>query len=104
MSRTRHVTRKQLHGATRWEDVAPGTNPKPDMPHRTRAPSNLTKSRLLYFPSVSEAPSNEGNHWRPSGGRKSRRKENAELKVIGRRLDRRRRNREELMPPQGDRE
>ena len=78
MSRTRHLTRAESTANSR--------------PTRHRAKTRLTKlgGLAFYFPNT-DRPKNAGNVWRPgynTGQR--RRKEAAQAKVIGRRLERRR--------------
>ena len=85
MSRTKHLTRAEVNAKSR--------------PTRRRAKSRLTKSgktTMYYWPCV-DRPKNDGNQWRPgfSAGQR-RRKEQREDKILGRRLERRRRNRGEL--------
>lgn len=76
MSRTHHVTL---------------SSPRP---HRQRARSRLTKRHgdEWYHP-YEQRPVNAGGSRRPGGGYAKERAEHALYKKIGRRLDRRRRNR-----------
>ncbi len=63
-------------------------------PHRQSAPTRLTKHQGWYFPYTGR-PRNAGGSSRPSGGYAKERAEHARYKKIGRRLERRRRNRGE---------
>jgi hypothetical protein len=62
--------------------------------HRQSAPTRLTKHQGWYFP-YAQRPRNAGGSNRPSGGYAKDRAEHARYKKIGRRLERRRRNRGE---------
>lgn len=81
MSRTHHLTRAEVTSNSRAT--------------RRRAKTRLTKiSGRSYFP-VTDRPKNAGNQWHPGhNAGQRRRKEQREGKVIGRRLARRRLNRE----------
>lgn len=81
MSRTRHLTRSEAANNTRAT--------------RQRAKTRLTKlGDRSYFPN-DDRPKNAGNLWRfgYSAGQRHR-KEQRQEKILGRRLERRRLNRE----------
>lgn len=80
MSRTRHLTRAEADSNSRAT--------------RRRAKTRLTTRGDLYLPG-GDRPKNAGNQWRSGhhAGQR-RREEHRKAKVLGRRLDRRRQNRE----------
>lgn len=81
MSRTRHLTQADAQSSARAT--------------RRRARTRLTKlGGLTHLPST-DRPKNAGNHWRPGyNAGQRRRKERQQAKIVGRRLERRRLNRE----------
>jgi hypothetical protein len=84
MSRTRHLTHAEL-----WEN---------SRPTRARAKTRLTKLHqwYWYWPNT-DRPKNAGNHYGVGFHAGQRRRKEARVaKILGRRLDRRRRNREGL--------
>jgi len=86
MSRTKHLTRAEADASSR--------------PTRKRAKSRLTKHAHVanWYEPNQDRPANRGNKWRAGNNAgQRRRKVQREAKVIGRRLERRRLNRE-LLP------
>ena len=81
MSRTSHLTSSQAEHNTRST--------------RRRAKTRLTKlGDRSYFPST-DRPKNDGNHWQGGFNAGQRhRKDQRQAKVLGRRLERRRLNRD----------
>lgn len=97
MSRTRHVTCWQWSGKD-WRTLELGERTSPGMPHRTRPPTRLTRPKIgeYYWPNT-DRPKNNGRWPGGVGNAGKRRRRRARLdKLLGRRLDRRRRNRTEF--------
>lgn len=83
MSRTHHLTQAEASDNSRAT--------------RRRARTRLTKLGGQWYVPSTDRPKNAGNQWRPGHNAGQRhRKEQRHAKVLGRRLARRRRNREEL--------
>lgn len=86
MSRTKHATRDEILNH--------------EAPRPRRARTALTKDQhnfLRMHAAATTAPRNEGNHWRPGfNAGQRRRKDKAVSKVLGRRKERRIRNRAPL--------
>lgn len=96
MSRTRHLTRDEQAASTPYGRRA---TKKKVRPRGRRAKTRLTKVDSGYWPFEKPRPKNAGGPPKGFGGRagKRARKDVAESKRIGRRLERRRLNRE-LLP------
>lgn len=98
MSRTRHLTRKEQEASASW-GARSQKHVGPVRERGRRAKTRLTKVDAGYWPLEKPRPKNKGGSPKGFGGRagKRARKEIAESKRLGRRLERRRLNRE-LLP------